>query len=82
MVWAKDNKVFLFSRATNDSLIDLIEEQDRQARLDEHSVILHLTDKAHSYEQNGHGSGIQLFDNDRAERYKELSKDGAADESS
>lgn len=43
------------------------------ARVDEHrDWVLPNTDKAHLYEQQENGSGIQYFDNNRLERLNEL----------
>lgn len=54
-------------------LMQLIKDYALQARIDEHmNWVLYWTDAAHKWEQDGEGSGIQYFDNERLARLSEL----------
>lgn len=49
------------------------EQRERQARIDEHMSWVKInTEQAHEWEQDGEGSGIQYFDNERLARLLEL----------
>lgn len=48
-------------------------QQTAAARIEEHmNHVLPATEAAHLYEQNGEGSGIQYFDNERLARLQSL----------
>jgi hypothetical protein len=73
---AKNNHTELFYTLGGhdefETIMQLIKQYGIQERIDEHHVIIGLTDQSHEYEQNENGSGIQFFDDLRLERMNEL----------
>lgn len=60
-------------RLSKAKLEALLSKRELEARVDEHmSWVLPTTEASHTFEQDGEGSGIQWFDNERLGRLNQL----------